>query len=140
MKFRAFIPVLGASLALTLGAAACGSSSTSSVKSSLSHAASSHGVTNTSAAKSSLSHAASSHGVTNTSAAKSSLSHAASSHGVTNTSAAKSKVEASSSAAKYKAGEVCSSSNASAYKTQHFECVNGHLKSTSTTTKSSTST
>ena len=121
MKFRAFIPVLGASLALTLGAAACGSSSTSSVKSSLSHAASSHGVTNTSAAKSSL-------------------SHAASSHGVTNTSAAKSKVEASSSAAKYKAGEVCSSSNASAYKTQHFECVNGHLKSTSTTTKSSTST
>jgi len=102
MKFRAFIPVLGASLALTLGAAACGSSSTSSVKSS--------------------------------------LSHAASSHGVTNTSAAKSKVEASSSAAKYKAGEVCSSSNASAYKTQHFECVNGHLKSTSTTTKSSTST
>ena len=104
MKFRAFIPVLGASLALTLGAAACGSSSTSSVKSSLSHAASSHGVTNTSAAKSSLSHAASSHGVTNTSAAK------------------------------YKAGEVCSSSNASAYKTQHFECVNGHLKSTTSST------
>jgi len=135
MKFRAFSPILAASLALTLGVAACGSSSvTSKVKSSLSHAASSHGVTNTSAAKakikSSVSHKASSstHTVSNTSAAKAKLT--------ASSSAAKAKM--SSSAAKYKAGEFCSSSNASAYKAQHFECVDGHLKSTSTT-KSSTS-
>jgi len=110
MKFRAFSPILAASLALTLGVAACGSSSvTSAVKSSLSHVASSHGVTNTSAAKAKV---------------------------TASSSAAKAKM--SSSAAKYKAGEFCSSSNASAYKAQHFECVDGHLKSTSTT-KSSTS-
>ena len=114
MKFRALSTMLAASLTLMLGAAACGSSSKSS---SISHAVSSAAASETSAAKSKV---------------KATVS----------TSAAKVKSTASSSVAKakttYKAGEVCSSSNESAYKAQNLTCVNGHLTSTSTSKSTST--
>jgi len=108
MKFRVFSPVLAASVAVTLGAAACGSSS--SVSSSV-----------VSKVKAS------------SSAAKAKIESSA--------SAASSKAESSAkeAKAKYKPGEFCSSTSSSAYKAQNMVCVNGHLKSTSTS-KSSTST
>jgi spermidine/putrescine-binding protein len=131
MKFRALAPMLAAFLALTLGAAACGSSKSSSS----STVSSSHVVSNTSAA------------VSKTSAAKAKVEASSSAA----KAKVKAKVEASSSAAKskaqakanglktnYKPGEFCSDTNATAYKAQNLVCVNGHLKSTST--KSSTST
>jgi hypothetical protein len=115
MKFRLFSPVLAASLALTLGAAACGSSKSAS----------------------SISHAVSTVAASKTSAAKAKVKAKAS------TSAAQVKAKASTSAAKapkttYKAGEFCSSTNESAYKAQNLTCANGHLKSTSTTKSTST--
>jgi len=119
MKFRVFSPVLAASVAVTLGAAACGSSS------SVSSSVVSKVKASSSAAKAKIE--------SSSSGAKAKIESSA--------SAASSKAESSAkeAKAKYKPGEFCSSTSSSAYKAQNMVCVNGHLKSTSTS-KSSTST
>ena len=72
------------------------------------------------------------------STAKSAASPAATSttSAATSTSGAKAKAKANQVKTSYKPGEFCSSKNENVYKAQNLVCVNGHLKSTSTSKSS----